>query len=1068
MKSYASFRERALHESLRYGDDPYVFLRELVQNARDAGARRVRVDVSLEAGRARVVFEDDGSGMTFKHAKGYLFRLYASSKEDETDAVGHFGVGFWSVLRWTPESLRIESRTGDADGATDAWGVELDASLSKVTDVRCALLSGGTRIVMERSVRDDDLTNLARTVRERLAYYCRYVRVRGGKERLQLWCNGERVDRELDVASVMEDSGSEATLAMSFSSAGASGIVALASTPKVQLYARGLLVSEATVLDELDGAASGRRDGFGTSGLAPVVVLNSDRLDVVLSRRKARDSRELRRLMRLARARLDRLVSHAVDGVVERTFFDKASDAIAEGVRALGGGLAVAVLAVWLLVIAAGALAALLLWRGPQVEPGERPVMTVVRGPAAAAADGYRVEAQPVVGTSDITALTGGSRPIGNIVGYGGAIVDVPDSYGPTWSFGYRGPSRVFFKALTLDRYEAAHGFVRRELPVTGPYAGVVCGRGPRACIDVVTQVVANDTPFVLPIPTGYGVVDHSVTIDGLQQELSTNAVGEALLLLEAGRRGTLRYQVAPASTPAESPPLPAPLTLGEPWDGLLARAVKLPVQRRVELVTSTVRDTIRYDVTPVTAAMFAHAHGDWHARVIAVGAGDCDVKNGLNALLLRQLGVDARLAIGIAGEDGAARPSLHAWTEYFAGGRWHVIDATGQPVAFDSAAERAKELAMRRAAGDDPAVIAVGVPAPVDPPGRRRAESRRERHTVAAPDTSSRAEPPKTVPVEDTISAPQPSLAMSPAAAAGPTSEHQPAVVAPAPQMTSPWRARLDAVFNRIYAVSERVPRRILWGVVAGLGSIASLVFIARRRVRERLVNEGPQDARREALAMMVHDMLTQPHAWRGVGRAWHQRLLPVLSGRPMSLEEALRRARDNVLFVSRSRSKLADTAARCGTPVLDAADPFFGKVVVPLLRTVDLDNIEPLLRMPESATSPHRGLHRANVVLADAKADVCFVLADALQDAPLRDVDLTRVRLPKGMRAPRRFIAVSPSHREVRARLEKLERDPERGVFIWLDWSVERSELLADHTSRVRECAASYAVDVLGAGER
>jgi hypothetical protein len=104
---------------------------------------------------------------------------------------------------------------------------------------------------------------------------------------------------------------------------------------------------------------------------------------------------------------------------------------------------------------------------------------------------------------------------------------------------------------------------------------------------------------------------------------------------------------------------------------------------------------------------------------------------------------------------------------------------------------------------------------------------------------------------------------------------------------------------------------------------------------------------------------------------------------------------------------------------------------------------------------------------VLADAKADVRFVLADALQDAPLRDVDLTRVRLPRDLSAPRRFVAVSPSHREVRARLEKLERDPERGVFIWLDWSVERSELLADHTAAVRERAAAYAVDRLG-GER
>ncbi len=1065
MKAFASFRERALHESLRYGDDPYVFLRELVQNARDAGARIVRVDVAVESGRARVSFEDDGSGMTFKHAKGYLFRLYASSKENETDAAGHFGVGFWSVLRWSPESLRIESRTGLAESATESWGVELDATLSKVTDVRCSLASCGTRIVMERVIHDDELTTLAQTVRERLAYYCRYVRVRGGKERLQLVCNGERVDRELDVASVMEGSGSQATLAMSFSSAGASGIVALAASPKVQLYARGLLVSEATVLDELDGATSGRRDGYGTSGLAPVVVLNSDRLDVVLSRRKARDGRELRRLMRLARARLDRLVSHAVDGVVERSFLDKTSDAMASGVRALGGGLAVAVLAVWLLVIAAGALAALLLWRGPREAAGERTVITVVRGSTVATTESYRDEPPPVVGSGDVAALTGGARPIGNIVGYGGAIVDVPDSYGPTWSFGYRGPSRVFFKALTLDRYEATHGFVRRELPVTGDYRGVACGRGVRACVDVVTQVVANDTPFVLPVPTGYAVVDQSVTVDGTPQELATNAVGEALLLLESGRRGTLRYQVAPATAPAETPPLPAPLSFGEPWDGMLARAVRLPLQRRVEMVTSFVRDTVRYDVTPVTASMFAHAHGDWHSRVIAVGAGDCDVKNGLNALLLRQLGVDARLAIGIAGEDGAARPSLHAWTEYFAGGRWHVIDATGQPAAFDPVAERAKELEMRRATGD-PAVLAVGVPSAAEAPARRRSDARRERRTVATPDPSTRAEPPQTMPVAETIRAPQPSLGMPSTPSVTPAPGVVPHAAAFAPRHR--WLVRLDAVVDRVYAWSRMVPPRVYWLAVAGLALAASVVLVARRRVRERLVNDGPQDARREALAKMVHDMLTQPHAWRGVGRAWHQRLLPVLSGRPMSLEEALRRARDNVLFVSRSRSRLANAAARCGTPVLDAADPFFGRVVVPLLRTVDLDSIEPLLDTRDTPTSSLRGLSRANAVLADAQADVCFVLAEALQDTPLRDVDLTRARLPKSVRAPRRFIAVSPSHREVRARLEKLERDPERGVFIWLDWSVERSELLADHTARVRECAAMYAVDVLGSGER
>lgn len=1044
MKAYASFRERALHESLRYGDDPYVFLRELVQNARDAGARHVRVAVSVQAGRSRIVFEDDGSGMSFKHAKGYLFRLYASSKENETDAAGHFGVGFWSVLRWAPESLRIESRTGDERGATEAWGVELDHSLSQVTDVRCGLTRGGTRIVLDRVMRDDDLESLARTVRERLGYYCKYVRVRGGKERLALLCNGERVDRELDVASVMEDSGSETTLAMSFASAGASGIVALAETPRVLLYARGLLVSETTVLDELDGAASGRRDAFGTSGLAPVVVLNSDRLDVVLSRRKPRDGRELRRLMRLARARLDRLVSHAVDGVVDRSILDRASDTIAEGVRALGGGLAVAVLLVWLLVIGAGALAALLFWRVPS-GAGERTVMTVVNG------RGGVPEPSPVVGIADSLPVNA-PKPVGNIVGYGGAIVDVPDSYGPAWSFSYnRGPSRVFFKGLTLDSYESAHGFVRRNLPVTGEYMGVPC-KVKRGCLEVVTDVVANDTPFVLPLPTGSGVVEGSVTLDGMPQTLATNAVNEALLQLASGRRGTLRYQVAPAPG-AKSPPTATPsVSFGEPWDALIDRAMRLPAQDRVDMVTRFVREKIRYDVTPVTAAMFAQAHGDWHTRVLAVGAGDCDVKNGLNALLLRQTGVEARLAIGIAGEDGLARPSLHAWTEYLVDGRWYQTDATGQPAGFDAASERAKELAA--------------TPMPLPKRGTRA-----PRPTLATADKSSRADPPATTPVMPSFSAAQPSEAVDPPAVAAPqlATDH----VAPVPAALEPtkrpaWLVIAERLHERAVAWTKKVPSPILWSVGIALAGLLLIGTVSRRRVRERLVNEGPEDARREALAKMVHDMLTQPHAWRGVGRAWHQRLLPVLAGRPMSLEEALRRARDNVLYVSRSRSKLADMAARCGTPVLDAADPFFGKVVVPLLRTVDLDSIEPLLNGRDHTNTPHWGITRANAVLAEAQADVCFVLADALQDAPLRDVDLTRVRLPKKLAAPRRFIAVSPTHREVRARLEKLERDPERGVFIWLDWSVERSELLADHTSRVRERAAAYAVDALGAGER
>ena len=41
MAASPSFLERALQEAGRYGSDPWVFIRELIQNARDAGAGRI-------------------------------------------------------------------------------------------------------------------------------------------------------------------------------------------------------------------------------------------------------------------------------------------------------------------------------------------------------------------------------------------------------------------------------------------------------------------------------------------------------------------------------------------------------------------------------------------------------------------------------------------------------------------------------------------------------------------------------------------------------------------------------------------------------------------------------------------------------------------------------------------------------------------------------------------------------------------------------------------------------------------------------------------------------------------
>ena len=102
-----------------------VFLRELCQNARDAGARTVDTRVSSDRGFFVLTFTDDGEGMSFGHAEQYLFTLYASSKETDPGNAGKFGVGFWSVLLSDPVIAAVESRT-----ATDApWKVVLNRDL---------------------------------------------------------------------------------------------------------------------------------------------------------------------------------------------------------------------------------------------------------------------------------------------------------------------------------------------------------------------------------------------------------------------------------------------------------------------------------------------------------------------------------------------------------------------------------------------------------------------------------------------------------------------------------------------------------------------------------------------------------------------------------------------------------------------------------------------------------------------------------------------------------------------------------------------------------------------------
>lgn len=137
-----------------YGHDPYVFLRELIQNALDASkARRerrilkgdplrdelmVRVDVGLsEDGAQTITVSDEGTGMdryVIEHYLSVAGASYYRSKDFQRiglklDPISRFGIGILSCFG-VAESVEIETRTDPVLGeSAEAWKIEIPARM---------------------------------------------------------------------------------------------------------------------------------------------------------------------------------------------------------------------------------------------------------------------------------------------------------------------------------------------------------------------------------------------------------------------------------------------------------------------------------------------------------------------------------------------------------------------------------------------------------------------------------------------------------------------------------------------------------------------------------------------------------------------------------------------------------------------------------------------------------------------------------------------------------------------------------------------------------------------------
>ncbi len=154
-------------------ESPYDFLRELVQNAIDAGSDRV--EIALEA-HARedgscvyeLVVSDTGRGMDEATIDDELTRLFGTSKSGDASKAGGFGIGFVSVFAWKPDVILLQ--TGRLD---EGWELEFAADRT-FTKARIDTPIEGTTIRLFRRGPASDRPRIAEAIRDTLWRWARY------------------------------------------------------------------------------------------------------------------------------------------------------------------------------------------------------------------------------------------------------------------------------------------------------------------------------------------------------------------------------------------------------------------------------------------------------------------------------------------------------------------------------------------------------------------------------------------------------------------------------------------------------------------------------------------------------------------------------------------------------------------------------------------------------------------------------------------------------------------------------------------------------------------------------
>ena len=186
------FFSRAEHEARRYGSDDWIFIRELVQNSRDAQATLIEFQTLQDETGEFLTCYDNGQGMSHDDLEAFLLNLYASNKEENQDMLGFFGVGFWSTLRFEPESIEVFSRK---NGFLSAVSISPESRrIQEVHSPEPFPHGNGTRIRLHRNKLTDGFEAI---IRSKLIKFAQFIQPPQDIDSLKLVLNGEKLNTKL-------------------------------------------------------------------------------------------------------------------------------------------------------------------------------------------------------------------------------------------------------------------------------------------------------------------------------------------------------------------------------------------------------------------------------------------------------------------------------------------------------------------------------------------------------------------------------------------------------------------------------------------------------------------------------------------------------------------------------------------------------------------------------------------------------------------------------------------------------------------------------------------------------